>query len=145
MKLLITPPDGKPVELDAESTGTKAGQYAANYSARDSGAYRIEATVTASDGNLIESRESGWVSDASAQEFQSLKPNRQLMKQLADETGGQLVELNSLNSFADQLPTKKVPRTIVEIEPWWHRWSIFLLVVGLLVSEWGIRRWKGLP
>ncbi len=145
VKLLVTPPEGKPVELDAEPTGLKAGEYAAEFVARESGAYRVNATVTASDGSAIETRASGWVSDVNAEEFQTLVPNRALLQELADRTGGEMIELNDLDSFASQLPSKKVPITTTEIEPWWHRWSVFLVVVGLLVSEWGIRRWKGLP
>ena len=31
------------------------------------------------------------------------------------------------------------------VNPLWHHPAIFLLVIGCLIGEWGLRRWRGLP
>ena len=99
----------------------------------------------AADGTEIETRESGWVSQPESQEFESLSPNRDLLKKLAEKTGGEVIELDNLESFVSSLNNRQVPITETKSEPWWHRWTVFLIALSLLVGEWGLRRWKGLP
>ena len=64
---------------------------------------------------------------------------------LASDTGGEVIELDRLDAFVRDLPNRKVPVTEPVVYPVWHHWSMFALVVGLFVCEWGLRRWKGLP
>ena len=100
--------------------------------------------VKAPDGSEIETRESGWVSEPDSEEFQSLEPNPQLMKEIADQTGGQVIDIDSLEQFVSGLEYREVPVMETVSNPWWHRWTVFSLAIGLLIGEWGLRRWKGL-
>ena len=128
----------------AEQDSQKAGRYVAEFSSREPGAYRVVATASTPAGNLIEAREAGWVSEPAMSEFVSLRPNRKLLQMIADETGGELVEVNNIDAFAASLNTKKVPVSETKTIPWWHRWSVFGAAIGLLLAEWGARRFWGL-
>jgi hypothetical protein len=141
----IATPDGKHLELTAEPSDAASGVYATTYVPRIAGAYRAEVVVKALDGSEIGRRETGWVSEPASEEFRALQPNRALLERIARETGGEIVRLDDIDAFAASLPSRKIPITEPRVYPVWHNWLVFTLAVGLLVTEWGLRRLKGLP
>jgi uncharacterized membrane protein len=145
VQLAITPPDGREVLLVAQASNQLAGTYQVDYVARQVGAYRVEARVTGPDGHALKAGVAGWTSQPAAAEFQQLVPNRQLLESLAEETGGKVIEENKLETFARQLQQQDFEITEPWIFPLWHQTWIFLLAIGLLCTEWGLRRWRGLP
>ncbi len=142
--LNVTTPSGKKITLTAEQDGKKAGQYSSTFVSREPGAYRVSAAVKSPEGDLVEERQSGWVSEVAADEFRSLVPDREWLEKLATATGGEVIELGDIEKFAETFENRKVPREVTRVEPWWHRWPIFLTAVCLLVTEWGTRRIVGL-
>ena len=145
VQLAITPPDGSEVLLAAQASNQLAGTYEVDYVARQVGAYRVEARVTGPDGHTLKAGVAGWTSQPAAAEFQQLVPNRQLLESLAEETGGEIIQENKLENFARQLQQQDFEITEPLIFPLWHQTWIFLLAIGLLCAEWGLRRWRGLP
>jgi uncharacterized membrane protein len=141
----VTGPDGKPVQLTAEASGSKAGLYEASYVPRQPGAYRAQVTVTAPDGSEVAQVQTGWTSDPAAEEFRDLRPNRPLLDRIARATGGQVVKASDLEGFVSTLPTRHAEITEPYIRPVWHQPWVFLLAILCLTAEWGLRRWKGLP
>jgi uncharacterized membrane protein len=141
----VTAPDGKQLDLTAEPSNERAGMYQAEYVARQSGTYRAQVHATAEDGSEVGQAEAGWVSEPAADEFRELRPNRELLKRLADETGGEVVAANDLDRFVTTLPTRRVAISEPYVAPAWHQAWIFLLAIACLTAEWGIRRWHGLP
>ena len=123
----------------------KSGVYAATFVPRESGAYRARVAAFAADEEEVGSDEVGWISEPAAEEFAQLKPNRALLEQIAQMTGGELIDADQLDEFVASLPNRQIPFTEIRIRPWWHAWTVFLLAVGLLVGEWGLRRYNGLP
>ena len=144
LDLKVISPSGKEIAIASQQDSAKVGSYVAEFSSREPGAYRIVATASSPSGELIEARESGWVSDPAVDEFESLQPNREFLHRIAKETGGELVEVADLDSFASAFDSKKVPVSETQTIPWWHRWSIFGAAIGLLLAEWGARRMWGL-
>ncbi|MFK7820210.1 MAG: glutamine amidotransferase [Planctomycetaceae bacterium] len=144
VKIEITTPSGKKIPLEAEA-GAEAGLYEAPYIATDSGAFRAAIVSVGPDGEDLGIVQAGWVSDLARQEFKSVAPNMDLMQELATQTGGEVVSLDGLDEFVRELPTKKVPVTEKWTWPLWHQSWVFLLAIGCLVGEWGMRRLKGLP
>lgn len=140
----IETPDGSKLTLTAEPKDAVSGQYAATYVPREQGAYRASVVANDSDGSEIESRETGWVSEPAGDEFRTLKPNREFLEQIARDSRGEVVRLDKLESFTSSLSDRTVPVSEPQIHAVWHKWGVFLLAVGLLVLEWGLRRWKGL-
>lgn len=145
VRVTVTPPDAKPIELAAEPVDATSGVYAATYVPRTAGPYRAEVVAAAADASEIGRRTIGWTAEPAADEFRTLTPNRALLERIAQETGGEVLELDALDEFVETLPNRKIPITEPVIYPVWHRWAMFFAVVGLLVCEWGLRRWKGLP
>jgi hypothetical protein len=132
------------VKLTAEAAA-EPGVYEVTYIARQAGAYRVDATVSDTAGAEVGRSSAGWTSDPAAEEFRSLRPNRALLESLAKRTGGERVEPSKLEAFAKQLPGRKAPITESTALPLWHTPFMFLFALACFVTEWGVRRWKGLP
>jgi uncharacterized membrane protein len=136
--------ESEPLVLQAEPAAEEAGLYQAVFVPREPGAYRAEATVSDETGAEVGKASSGWTSDPAAEEFRTLRPNRPLLEKLAADTGGEVIELADLESFVRGLPSRKMPITEPTLFPLWDQWYVFLFAIGCLVSEWGLRRWRGL-
>ena len=140
----VTAPDGKKLSLDAHPHDEEPGAYQATHSPREPGAYRAAVKVNGPDGNAIGERAAGWVAQPAADEFRSLQPNRALLAEIAAKTGGEVVAAEDLDRLVASLPTRKVPITEAWIRPAWHHPLSYLAIIGCLIAEWGLRRWKGL-
>ncbi len=145
LSLDVIKPDGSKVQLSPSANEARSGVYTADFLSRETGAYRASVIATSAEGEEIGRQEVGWVAEPAAEEFASLKPNRALLEQIAVRTGGEMIQPDELDEFVASLPNRKIPITETHIYPWWHAWTVFLLAVGLLVGEWGLRRWYGLP
>jgi hypothetical protein len=132
------------IRLTAEPALAESGVYQAVYLPRQTGGYFAEAVVTNAVGAEVGRVQAGWSSEPAAEEFRSLKPNVALLEELARRTGGEMVRIDSLASFAANLPRKKVPVTESWSFPLWHQPLVFLFALACFVGEWGLRRWKGL-
>jgi uncharacterized membrane protein len=133
------------VELTADSSASEPGTYTATYVAHGTGAYSAEATVTDADGKISGHAATGWTSDPAAEEFRSLKPNRALLENLAKKTGGEIVAMADLEKFVKKLPERRSPVMETWSKPLWHTPVILIFALACFVTEWGIRRWKGMP
>lgn len=142
--LQVTTPDAATLSITATPSDREAGVYQAGLSPRTPGPYRAEITVVAEDGSEIGRRACGWVIDPLVEEFRELTPDRPLLEELAERTGGDVVELHQLPEFVASLPNRKIPVTEPWIYPLWHQWSVFALAIGCLIGEWGVRRWNGM-
>lgn len=134
-----------PITLTADASTNESGMYEATFVPREAGGYRVEATVTNDANAVVGAAANGWTSDLVAAEFRDLKPNLELMEQLAQKTGGKVLQPAQLDSFARDLPLQKAPVTELSTLPLWHTPFMFLFALGCFVAEWGIRRWRGLP
>src|SRR5208283_2665873 len=99
------------IRLTADPSPNQAGTYEAEYVARDSGAYAVEAVVTQGNGEVVGRAAAGWASDPAAEEFRSLKPNRALLEALARRTGGEVISSDRLRDFVGNLPQRHAPIT----------------------------------
>ncbi len=145
VKLKVIEPDGDEVDAVATPDPQRAGVYLAEYWSAQDGGYRCTIEAVAPDGEAFEPLKTGWTAQPSAAEFARIEPNNEILKQLAERSGGELVEVDDLDKFVASLPTRKVPITEQRIEPLWHRPWLILVAIGCLCTEWGLRRWKGLP
>jgi len=135
---------GEPITLRADPSAEDPGLYEASYIPRESGGYRVDASVAGESGATIGAAAAGWTTDLAAAEFRSLAPNRALMENLARQTGGEVLTSDRLEAFARELPAKRAPVTENWTQPLWHTPAVLLFALGCFVGEWGVRRWKGL-
>ncbi len=142
--LKVTSPDDKTIEITADPAD-EPGVYQSSYLPRIPGAYRVHATAVDGQGESVGEANVGWAQNTAGREFHSIKPNRTLLKTIADKTGGEIVDAEDLDSFVASLPTKKSPVMEMSVEPLWDRWWVFAIALFCLAGEWGIRRLKGLP
>ena len=123
--------------------------FEAVYVPRSSGGYLAQAIVTDAEGTQRGDAEAGWAADLQAREFASVKTNRPLLEQIARQTGGRLVELDELDTFARDLLHRDAPMTEAWIRPLWDLPGflpgVFLFVLTCFVAEWALRRWRGMP
>ncbi len=133
------------VWLQAEPALTEPGLYQATYIPRLTGGYKATVSVTNSDGVAVGRAEAGWSTDLAAEEFRSLTPNVSLLETIAAKTGGKMVTASGLAEFARELPRRHAPIMESWTYPLWHTPAMFGLALACLLSEWGLRRWKGLP
>ncbi|MEY2410328.1 MAG: hypothetical protein QOF48_2998 [Verrucomicrobiota bacterium] len=132
------------VRITAEPSAREAGLFEAIYVPRETGGYQAQAIVTGENGAELGRAEAGWTSDPGADEFRSLKPNKALLESIARRTGGEMVPAGGLDAFAAMLPNKKAPITESWSSPLWHQAGVFLFALACFVTEWGLRRWRGL-
>ena len=130
--------------IPAEPSPKDAGVYLAKYVPRESGGYRVEATVLNESGANAGTAQTGWSTNFDADEFRLLAPNRALMEQLARKTGGEVIAADTLEKFARDLPARRAPVTETVTEPLWHTPWMFLFALGCFLGEWGLRRRSGL-
>ncbi len=140
----VETPTGNSIELTTSGSDIVPGGYEASFSPRKPGAYRAQIIATAADGSEVGRRQTGWVTQPATLEFQELQPNRELLAQLAERTGGEVIDLDRLDDFVSSLPNRKIPITEPWVYPLWHQWGVLALAISCLAGEWGLRRWKGL-
>lgn len=145
VELEIVSPGGKEFKLTAEPSAGEAGVYSTSYWPRDEGGYRVEAVVRGPDGSRLPTAEAGWTAQPAAGEYKSLQPNRALLDDLADRTGGEIVHLDALDDFVTSLPNRQIPVTETWVYPVWHQPWVLTFAIACLCAEWGLRRWRGLP
>jgi hypothetical protein len=137
-------PDDREITLQAEPSVDEAGAYVATHVPRVPGAYRASVTAIAPDGSAVGDRETGWAAQPLADEFQRLAPNHELLAEIAAKTGGEPIDLDNLDDFVATLDSRRAPITEPWTRPLWHHPLFFLVTIGCLAGEWGLRRWKGL-
>ena len=104
---------------------------------------RLEVVALEGDQNVAEARVDLQLLDDPA-EFLDPRPDRETLTRLASATGGQV--LSSPEGLADLLGrhTRAADRTLISRSPVWDRPWVWALLIGLLTSEWILRRRRGL-
>jgi hypothetical protein len=145
----VLDPNNQSVKLSAQPVLSETGLFEAVYVPRRDGSYFARTVVTDADGLELGDAETGWAVDLEAREFQSIRTNRPLLERIAGQTGGRVVELGELESFARSLPSLNAPVMDTWIRPLWDLRGImpavFLFVLMCFIGEWALRRWKGMP
>jgi hypothetical protein len=136
---------GAPIQLEAEPASTEAGLYQATYVPHLTGGYKATARVTNNAGADLGRASAGWSTDLAAEEFRSLTPNVVLLEGLARKSGGQVIAAADLENFVKRLPQLNAPVMETWSYPAWHTPAMFAFAVICFLTEWGVRRWKGLP
>lgn len=140
----ITAPSGKLIVLQGEPSEFQVGSFETSLVSNEEGVFRVEVVALAQDGSELGRGEVGWTSEPSAEEFEQLLPNTEWMKQIAEETQGEIINAQELESFAKGLPERNAPVTESYVYPIWHEPWVILCAISFFCLEWGIRRKSGL-
>lgn len=132
------------VVIHAEPSIREPGLYEATYIPRVAGGYHLGVEVTDANGLVVARDEAGWTNDPSAEEFQSLVPNRAWMDAVAQKTGGRVLALSDLDGWAAGLQFEAAPIMETISTPIWHTPYLFGAALVLFAFEWYLRRKRGL-
>jgi uncharacterized membrane protein len=138
-------PDGSTLKLPSEPSLAEAGLYDAVVASQQPGNYHTSVEVTDSDGALTGSSATGFVQDPIAQEFRRVAPDAEWLKELAEKTRGEVLTPDRLENFVRSLTRRPAPITEATTSPLWQHPLVLALIVLGLCTEWGLRRWRGLP
>lgn len=145
VSISLLPPEGELVQLTAEPSLEEAGLFETTYVPREAGPYLAEVEVSNGSELLPQTDVIGWSSQPDAEEFREIEVNRELLTEIAQRSGGEVVEVAQLAEFVKSLPQKEMPVSQVQSTPLWHSPWILLLALSCFGAEWGLRRWRGLP
>ena len=137
--------------VHAEPSVKEAGFFEAEVSMSGSGGFEVEAVVESPagpggvKGERLGGKTVGWTHEPLAEELADLWPDTGWMERLAQVTGGQVLEWEDLGRLPERMKEIAMPLMERTVEPLWHRGWVFGLMLGLLVTEWVLRRRAGLP
>lgn len=140
---VVSGPAGELFELPMEWTAEKDGEYRATFTAASEGFYdvRVEATV----GDELLGEDTAYVQVApSDSEFYDSTMRASLLQRVADETGGRFYTPETVSDLPDDIQYVGSGVTVVEERDLWDMPVFLLLLVSLVLGEWGYRRLRGL-
>jgi len=136
----LTSPSGKKVDVPLQWTGERSGQYRANVETAEPGWYKatLEATREGkSVGNAV-AHVRAVPDDA---EYFDAAMHGALLKRIAQDTGGRFYQAGSTSTLPDDLKYSGRGVTAVEERDLWHMPALLLALIGVICTEWGLRRY----
>lgn len=143
VRVRVTDATGRVIPLTSRPGDDAMGQTVATFTAAEAGGYQIDAVVDDVDGSEIGRADAGWVADPDRREFQTIGVNRVALAEIARQSGGRLVDADSLDAFVDELSSRPVPVMETWTYPLWHQPWVLAVALVLLCGEWGLRRYQG--
>jgi uncharacterized membrane protein len=149
----VTAPDGTKYELTGEPADDSLGVFHAAIAASQPGAWRATVSATVREESNAASSgaaqpllaETGWAYQPDQKELRTVQTDTTWLEEVARVTGGRTVSLAELPGFVGHLPSSRTPLTEIRTTPLWHSWWLFLAAVACLVTDWTLRRRRGLP
>ena len=135
-------PEGRTAPLPGAPADGREGHHTATLVPSQPGVYRINVTARV-DGRELGSAEGLILAGGSDPEFIDPGLNEQVLRRIADASGGRYVAAAEVATVAPWL-RETLPPPQREMRDLWHNAWSFLLVVALLSIEWTLRRRWGL-
>jgi uncharacterized membrane protein len=130
-----------PVPLTGEFE--KSGHYSGTFKPQEEGIHEV--TCEAFQGNKSLGRAKTYFRVAeSTEEFHQASLNSDLLRRLSSETGGRYYSSSDLNSLAEDIAYTDKGAFRTEEKDLWDMPFLFLLLIGLISTEWFFRKRKGL-
>jgi len=140
----VTFPNGQKQEIDIESFSDN--RYRGEFKVEEGGIYKIS-IVPAGESeeyqNLTKS-ETIFIVELPENEIRGPTENSELLKLIANKSGGKYITIRDNLDKLNLDTSKKKTITGYKTEKLWDNPFIFLLIVGMLSSEWVLRRRWGL-
>lgn len=142
----VTAKSGSTV-LEADLRPIGNGRYEGSIEGAGQGDYTFTGSATLNGAALGEDKGRFSVGDLNL-EFQDTRMNAELLRQLADRSGGRYLEANEINDLDAALASQasfvpNVQHQQKEIELWNWR-SVLIILIVLLAAEWFLRKRSGM-
>ena len=139
----VRAPSGTTQTLNLDWDVEKNGVYAADLHTEEEGIYEV--SVEASQGDkILGTQKTNFRIAESNEEFHNAALNSDLLERLARETGGRYYTPENLDTLPEDISLIDTGSSRVEERELWDMPFLFLLLVGLLSTEWILRKRKGL-
>ena len=135
----ITGPDGISALVDMAPVPNAAGAFQAEWSAEKPGAYLAEVTGDRGKEELGRDVIAFRRSDGVAENFHT-EQHRDLLEKLSADTGGRYWKLEELGKLPNEIAYSEAGISVRNTKELWNMPIVFLVLLGLLSSEWLLRR-----
>ena len=134
-------PEGGNSFVDLSPSQETPGKYVAAWDAEKPGGYLAEVVATDNPSKQESGRDTLTFrrEDGVAEEFHT-EQNRQLLQLLSSETSGRYWEPNSINDLPKDISYSEAGISVRTTNPLWNMPVIFLVLLGLVSTEWLLRR-----
>jgi uncharacterized membrane protein len=137
-------PSGATIDVPLKFTALNdLNNYTGEFKADELGQHRIELVSNSNNIGSAKVQSSIFVSEVN-REFYSAAQNSELLKSIADETGGKYYELGDVQSLVDDLTYRGTRYSERATKELWDMPINFILIIGLLSAEWFLRKREGL-
>ena len=142
VQIRVRGPDGATRAVSATAVAGEAGRYVAEVEPTQRGVYRVTAVAERRASELGRADAAVLVGGA---DLELTDPRRQdaVLRRVAEASNGRFLDAARIDELVDALRANAVlaPPTVHDL---WNTLWAFLLVVGVLSGEWGLRRQWGL-
>ena len=145
VKALVTSPGGGEEEIALAWDSAGEGVYGGEFAAAEEGPYRIrvQAQRRSGKGDGYGSAATSFLVEQGDREFFDASQKKDLLERLAAQTGGRYYSLQEAGRLPEEIVhSEKKSSAVVTLELWDMPIN-FLLLVGLLIGEWCLRKKHG--
>ena len=139
----VTSPSGKIEDVPMEWSVKRDGEYTARFTPDEDGTYKVRVGGT-HDVKDIGSGEMALRVAPSDAEYFDAAMRASLLSRISEETGGRFYRADNTTDLVDAITYSGRGVTVVEDRELWDMPIVLLLALGLMGSEWGYRRSRGL-
>ncbi len=140
---IVTAPSGRTRELSLDWTIDADGEYTTSFIPEEQGFHGIRVLASRGGDTLGEDTAHIEVAELSTEAF-AAERRTSLLERVAEETGGRWYTPQTVSSLPDDLRFSEGGTTVLEVKDLWDVPLIFLLLIGLVGTEWTYRKWRGL-
>jgi hypothetical protein len=135
----IVGPGGSSALVEMAPVPNTPGSFEADWTAAQAGSYAAEVTADGSGGELGRDVLSFRREDGVAENFHT-RQNRELLTKLAEETGGTAWTPDALSRLPKEISYSEAGISVRDTKELWNMPAVFLLLLGLIATEWLLRR-----
>jgi nitrogen fixation protein FixH len=141
----ITAPDGSRHEVPLQWSPRDEGAYTAEWEAAGAGTFAVELVAhrPGDEGALPLQAITYFQRTEGTLEFYDAQQNRALLSRLAEETGGRYYTLEEARALPEEIVYSKGGITQRDVHELWKIPAVFLALLTLKGTEWGLRKLWG--
>ncbi|HEX5436142.1 MAG TPA: glutamine amidotransferase [Gemmatimonadaceae bacterium] len=135
-------PEDSVRQLPLEWSVTRDGAYHAAFTPSVPGVYRVQVTARSRTDTVMSDPTFVRVGDIATEAF-GAEQHAALLRRIAEETGGRYYTAANAGALANDLVYSASGNTVVQRLDLWDMPILLIVLLGLLVGEWGYRRARG--
>jgi len=139
----VVTPSGLEQELSMGWIVERDGEYQASFEPAEEGLYEIQVEVSR-NGESYDTVTTYVEASGPVDEYFGAQMRASLLQRLASETGGQFYTPSTVEKLPEDVRYTESGSTVYEEKDLWDMPIVFFLLIGLVATEWGYRRARGM-